>query len=167
MIWGGKTITGLVKSRVGEICHVGVVIKGTDLPKNHKNYSKNKVYILESNTSGQFGDGILDENLQVCAPVCCHVFCGLMVGPSCCVFDEKRGFVGVMLRDLDKVVDAAFSGFSDRFPGAPCEPRFFWAPLKHEVLVPEKSISGTEMSKNDTLHQSSVSLTSTSAYSVF
>ena len=66
------------------------------------------------------------------------MFCGLMVGPSCCVFDEKRGFVGVMLRDLDKVVDAAFKGFSDRFPGAPCEPRFFWAPLKREVLVPDE-----------------------------
>ena len=44
MIWGGKTITGLVKSRVGEICHVGVVIKGMDLPETHRNYDINKVY---------------------------------------------------------------------------------------------------------------------------
>lgn len=79
----GKIVRLILCLRLGKraanFSHVGIVIRGSDFPKDHKYYSENKVYVWESTSSLKvIGDGI--KNV-----------------------DGKKT-VGVQLRDMDDVI---------------------------------------------------------------
>merc|ERR1712110_142113 len=107
MGFGGSVITKSVKKLIGEVCHIGIAIRGSDFPVDHEFYNPNELYIWESTISGPYGDGNLNLDGNVCEPRCCHICCGCpWIGPTCCCTpcSHEKGFMGVQLRRLEDTV---------------------------------------------------------------
>ena len=149
MGFGGKIITKMVKNQVGEVCHIGLAVRSADFPETCKYYKKpdennprGHLYVFESTISGPYGDTNFDFDLLKCEPKCCHIFCGCpSKGPTCFSCDSGKGFMGVMVRNLDETINVYKNyEYGDAV-------RFFWCPLKvwkNEIESGHKLKSDTE-----------------------
>lgn len=80
------TISKLEKLVVGtdQFAHVGVVLCGSDFPKNHRLFSDSITYVFESTMSGNFTDGVVAA-------------------------DDGKSHLGVQIRDFGEVLKS-YSG---------------------------------------------------------
>ena len=130
---------------------IGIVILAKDLPKSHRFYDENLIYIWEAVASGgqSFGDGVSNvcgsRQTTTIGEACCLP----PMGPEIIEHDPSYGFNGVQLRDLDKILENSVK-VGEFFSEIGCQEKnyeLFWASLSkndHPLTRPQGKLDKHE-----------------------